>query len=42
MEIPYIFLKESFSHMSENGNPETILIFQEVTFRARKIKKLAQ
>ena len=48
METPkknsYIFFKESFSYISENGNPEKIpdvsdLIFQEVTFSARKIKR---
>ena len=48
METPkknsYIFFKESFSCISENGNPEKIpdvsdLIFQEVTFSARKIKR---
>ena len=44
----YIFSKESFSYISRNGNLEkipyilgngTFLIFQEVTFRALKIKK---
>ena len=45
MKISYIFLKERFSYISGNGNPEKILIFQEmellifqkVTFRARKM-----
>ena len=27
------------SYISANGNPKKLLIFQEVTFRARKIKK---
>ena len=27
------------SYISGNGNPKKVLIFKEVTFRARKIKK---
>ena len=27
------------SHISGNGSPKKLLIFQEVTFRARKMKK---
>ena len=45
----FLFSKESFSYISGNGNPKNIpyisgrklLIFQEVTFRARKTKKSA-
>ena len=29
LKISYIFSKESFSYILQNGNPEKILIFQE-------------
>ena len=36
-----IFQEMELSYISGNGNPKKLLIFQEVTFRARKNKKLA-
>ena len=41
-ETPKKFLKRQeteLSYISENGNPRKLLISQEVTFSARKIKK---
>ena len=35
----YISSKESFSYIPGNGNPKKILLFQEVSFRDRKMKK---
>ena len=35
----YIFSKESCSYISGNGNPKKLLIFQEVTFCAQKVKR---
>ena len=35
----FIFQETELSHISGNGNPKKLLIFQEVTFRARKVKK---
>ena len=37
--MSYILSRESFSYISGNGNPKKLLIFQEVTFRAQKMKK---
>ena len=34
-----IFQEMELSHISGNGSPKKLLIFQEVTFRARKMKK---
>ena len=42
METPknfLIFQKTELSYISRNGNPQKLLIFQEVTFRAQKIQK---
>ena len=38
-KMSYILSRESFSYISGNGNPKKLLIFQEVTFRAQKMKK---
>ena len=35
----FIFQEKDFSYISGNGNPKKPLILQEITFRARKIKK---
>ena len=37
--MSYILSRESFSYISGNGNPKKLVIFQEVTFRAQKMKK---
>ena len=37
-KISYIFSKESCSYISVNGHPKKLIITQEVTFRAQKIK----
>ena len=34
----HIFLKETCSYISGNRNPKKILIFQEVSFQAQKMK----
>ena len=34
-----IFQEMELSYISGNGSPKKLLIFQEVTFRARKMKK---
>ena len=36
------FSKESLSYISGNGNPKKLLMFQEVTFQAQKIKLINQ
>ena len=38
-KIYFIFSKESFSYISGNRNSNNHPIFQEVTFRARKMKQ---
>ena len=35
----FIFQETEFSYIWGNGNPKKLLILQEITFRARKIKK---
>ena len=35
----FIFQETELAYISGNGNPKKLLIFQKVTFRARKIKK---
>ena len=34
-----IFQERELSYISGNGNPKRLLIFEEVTFQARKMKK---
>ena len=38
-ETETVFQETELSYISGNGNPKKLLIFQEVTFQARKIKK---
>ena len=35
----FVFQETELAYISGNGNPKKLLIFQEVTFQARKIKK---